>query len=135
MKIQSMTDEELKATIAKIQEEVSSRREKEELESALSAAAQDFLDAVSKANKKGLGATVSLIHRHMPQEYVDWVAMHGLEIVKSVPEFSVPNDGMPGYQVGDYVIFQGNIYKSIVPDNRFSPLAYPQGWQVQEGRL
>lgn len=135
MKIQSMSDEELKATITKIQEEINIRREKAELAAALSEAAKEFLDYVSKANKKGLGATVSLIHAYMPQEYIDWVAMGGLEIVKSVPVFSVPGDGMPGYKVGDYVIFQGNIYKSLVSDNRFSPLAYPQGWQMQEGRL
>ena len=46
-----------------------------------------------------------------------------------IPEWEQP-DSTNAYQVGDRVMFEGHIYESVIPNNIWSPSAYPAGWQL-----
>ena len=46
-----------------------------------------------------------------------------------IPEWEQP-DSTNAYQVGDKVMFEGHIYESVIPNNIWSPSAYPAGWQL-----
>jgi hypothetical protein len=46
-----------------------------------------------------------------------------------VPEWVQPTGGHDAYNVGDKVTFEGQVYKSLIDANTWSPTAYPQGWE------
>lgn len=46
-----------------------------------------------------------------------------------VPAWRQPLGAHDAYQVGDRVNFEGAIYESIIPNNVWSPSAYPAGWK------
>lgn len=41
-----------------------------------------------------------------------------------------PTGAHDAYQKGDRVVFEGNIYESLIDANVWSPSAYPAGWQL-----
>ena len=45
-----------------------------------------------------------------------------------IPEWEQP-DSTNAYQIGDKVIFEGQVYESIISNNIWSPAAYPAGWR------
>ena len=44
-----------------------------------------------------------------------------------IPEWEQP-DSTNAYQIGDRVRFEGKVYESVIANNIWSPVAYPQGW-------
>ena len=48
---------------------------------------------------------------------------------EQVPEWVQPHAGNP-YKTGDKVMFEGQVYVSLIDGNVWSPTAYPQGWQL-----
>lgn len=44
-----------------------------------------------------------------------------------IPEWEQP-DSTNAYQIGDKVMFEGQVYESIIANNIWSPAAYPAGW-------
>ena len=49
------------------------------------------------------------------------------------PEWQQP-DSTNAYMTGDRVTFEGHIYESLIDNNVWSPIAYPQGWKlINEG--
>ena len=44
------------------------------------------------------------------------------------PEWQQP-DSTNAYMTGDRVTFEGHIYESLIDNNVWSPIAYPQGWK------
>lgn len=46
-----------------------------------------------------------------------------------IPEWEQP-DSTNAYQIGDRVIFNGEIYESVISNNIWSPAAYPAGWKT-----
>ena len=46
-----------------------------------------------------------------------------------IPEWEQPNSTNP-YMKGDKVMFEGQIYESLIDNNIWSPSAYPSGWQA-----
>ena len=46
-----------------------------------------------------------------------------------IPEWEQP-DSTNAYQIGDRVMFNGEIYESVIANNIWSPAAYPAGWKV-----
>lgn len=46
-----------------------------------------------------------------------------------VPEWEQPDSTNP-YQVGDRVMFEGQIYESVISNNIWSPTQYPAGWKL-----
>lgn len=57
-------------------------------------------------------------------EFIDW-AMSGAAAEKMPPEY-VPRKP---YAAGDFITYEGQIYKSVEDNNTFSPDAYPGGWE------
>jgi hypothetical protein len=49
--------------------------------------------------------------------------------VEQIPEWVQPHAGNP-YKIGDKVMFEGQVYVSLIDGNVWSPTAYPQGWQL-----
>lgn len=48
-----------------------------------------------------------------------------------IPEWEQP-ESTNGYMTGDRVMYEGQIYESLIDNNVWSPSAYPQGWQLIE---
>lgn len=46
-----------------------------------------------------------------------------------IPEWEQPNSTNP-YMIGDKVLFNGQVYESVIDNNIWSPAAYPAGWQI-----
>lgn len=46
-----------------------------------------------------------------------------------IPEWEQPGS-TNGYKIGDKVLFNGEVYESVINNNVWSPLAYPAGWQL-----
>ena len=51
---------------------------------------------------------------------------------EEVAEFVQPSGASDAYQVGDKVIFDGDVYVSLINNNVWSPISYPNGWEVVE---
>lgn len=47
-----------------------------------------------------------------------------------VPEWAQPTGAHDVYGSGDRVTFEGAIYESTIPNNSWSPSAYPGGWKL-----
>lgn len=48
---------------------------------------------------------------------------------EEIPEWTQPDSTNP-YNIGDRVMFEGNIYESTIDNNIWSPASYPAGWQL-----
>ena len=47
-----------------------------------------------------------------------------------IPEWVQPTGSHDAYNVGDKVIYEGQVYECIIDDNTWSPTGYPQGWKA-----
>lgn len=50
-----------------------------------------------------------------------------------IPEWRQPTGSHDSYNIGDKVIFEGKVYESLIDNNTWSPVEYPQGWKEIEG--
>ncbi len=48
----------------------------------------------------------------------------------AIPEWVQPTMADDAYSIGDKVIFEGEVYESIIDGNTWSPTDYPQGWKL-----
>lgn len=48
----------------------------------------------------------------------------------TVPEFVQPTGAHDAYKTGDRVLYNGQVYESLMDGNVWSPDAYPAGWQL-----
>ena len=55
-----------------------------------------------------------------------------LTSLDGTPQEWVQPDSTNAYMIGDKVIYEGVIYESVIDNNVWSPIAYPQGWKVVE---
>lgn len=46
-----------------------------------------------------------------------------------IPEWEQPDSTNP-YMTGDKVLFEGQVYESVIDNNIWSPTAYPAGWKA-----
>lgn len=75
------------------------------------------------------------LQSHMPQEGWDPVSAPSLwaKVLipdpNVVPEWEQPDSTNP-YQIGDRVMFEGQIYESVISNNIWSPTQYPAGWKL-----
>lgn len=85
------------------------------------------------------GSVYRVLQSHTSQS--DWLpnavpALYSLlykgeEPQDEIPEWRQPDSTNP-YMKGDKVLFEGNIYESLIDNNVWSPSAYPDGWQLIE---
>ena len=47
-----------------------------------------------------------------------------------IPEWVQPTGSHDAYNVGDKVIYEGQVYECIIDGNTWSPTDYPQGWKL-----
>lgn len=49
----------------------------------------------------------------------------------TIEEFKQPQGSHDAYMIGDKVIWQGEVFRSIIDNNVWSPTDYPQGWEKE----
>lgn len=49
----------------------------------------------------------------------------------TIEEFKQPTGEHDAYMIGDKVLWQGEVYRSIIDNNVWSPTDYPQGWEKE----
>ena len=47
-----------------------------------------------------------------------------------IPEWVQPTGLHDAYNVGDKVIYEGQVYESLIDGNTWSPVDYPPGWEL-----
>lgn len=47
-----------------------------------------------------------------------------------IPEWVHPTGEHDAYNIGDKVIYEGDVYESLIDNNTWSPVDYQEGWQV-----
>ena len=109
--------------------------------------AEDLADLVYLYPKWGSGLSVKVgdlyqfggtlyevIQAHTTQ--ADWTPDATPALWKSkapagvIPEFVQPTGGHDAYNIGDKVLFAGQVYESTINANVWSPTDYPQGWKL-----
>lgn len=66
---------------------------------------------------------------HRPDLAVSLYKAIGID-ASGYPEWVQPLGEMDAYDKGDVVSFKGNLYRSVIDDNVWSPDAYPAGWET-----
>lgn len=51
------------------------------------------------------------------------------EETPDIPDFVQPTGSHDSYSIDDIIMFEGEIYKSLINGNTWSPTDYPSGWQ------
>ena len=80
------------------------------------------------------GELVEVVQGHTSQS--DWNPLTTASLYKIktfygvIDEWVQPTGGHDAYNVGDKVIYEGEVYESIIDGNTWSPIDYPQGWQL-----
>ena len=79
------------------------------------------------------GSLYQVVQAHTAQ--ADWTpdATPALFVSKTpagvIPEWVQPTGAHDAYNIGDQVIFEGLVYRSLIDGNTWSPIDYPQGWE------
>ena len=79
-------------------------------------------------------ALYEVIQVHTSQ--TDWVPSSTASLYKLktptllIPEWVQPTGSHDAYNIGDRVIFENQVYESLINANTWSPTAYPQGWKL-----
>ena len=82
------------------------------------------------------GKLYKVIQAHTSQE--DWIPSElpalylNMMPENVIPEWKQPVGGHDAYNIGDKVIFEGEVYESTIDNNTWSPTDYPQGWKLVE---
>lgn len=80
------------------------------------------------------GKLYKVIQEHTSQE--DWIPSElpalylNMMPENVIPEWVQPTGVHDAYSIGDKVIFEGEVYESIIDGNTWSPTDYPQGWKL-----
>ena len=80
------------------------------------------------------GKLYKVIQAHVSQE--DWLPSELAALYLNmmpenvIPEWIPPTGSHDAYNKGDKVIFEGEVYESIIDSNTWLPTDYPQGWKV-----
>ena len=83
-----------------------------------------------------LGKLYEVIQAHTSQD--DWRPVDVPALFTSrmpegvIPEWTQPTGAHDAYNIGDKVIFEGQVYESLIDGNTWSPTDYPQGWELIE---
>ena len=82
------------------------------------------------------GKLYKVIQEHTSQE--DWIPSELPALYLSmmpegvIPEWVQPTGAHDAYNTGDKVIYEGEVYESLINGNTWSPVDYPQGWELVE---
>lgn len=67
---------------------------------------------------------------YTPDQYIaGWKRIDGEPNEDGIYPWQQPLGATDCYQVGDKVTFEGAVYESLIPNNVWSPSAYPAGWK------
>lgn len=80
------------------------------------------------------GELVEVVQGHTSQS--DWNPLTTASLYKIktpyavIGEWKQPTGVHDAYNTGDKVLFEGKTYESLIDANTWSPIDYPQGWEV-----
>ena len=80
------------------------------------------------------GKLYKVIQPHTSQE--DWILSElpalylNLMPENVIPEWKQPTGKHDAYNIGDKVIYEGQVYECIINNNTWSPTAHPEGWRL-----
>lgn len=75
---------------------------------------------------KGLTSQEGWKPNETPSEYLP------LQPEGVIPEWAQPTGSHDAYNIGDKVIFKGEVYESTINSNTWSPTDYPSSWKLVE---
>ena len=79
------------------------------------------------------GRLYKVIQEHTSQD--DWIPSELPALYLNmmpdnvIPEWVQPTGSHDSYNTGDKVIYEGQVYESLIDANTYSPTDYPQGWE------
>lgn len=115
----SMTLAELRAVADAVAAEVAKREQEAEQRAAVESAVQEYAT--------GQGLTVLQAWRVLAPE---GVSVPDDPEPPTAPDFVKPTGAHDAYNTGDLVKFQGKVYRARLDAVLWSPLAYPQAWEL-----
>ena len=80
------------------------------------------------------GKLYKVIQEHTSQD--DWIPSElpalylNMMPENVIPEWVQPTGSHDAYNVGDKVIFEDDVYESLIDNNTWSPVDYSQGWKL-----
>ena len=80
------------------------------------------------------GKLYKVIQEHTSQD--DWIPSElpalylNMMPENVIPEWKQPVGGHDAYNIGDKVIFEGEVYECIIDGNTWKPTDYLQGWKL-----
>ena len=80
------------------------------------------------------GKLYKVIQEHTSQE--DWIPSElpalylNMMPENVIPEWIPPTGSHDAYNVGDKVIYEGQVYECMIDGNTWPPTDYPQGWKL-----
>ena len=91
-------------------------------------------------NSVGDAQLYQVLQNHTSTE--EWTPENASSLYKKVgvteegyPEWVQPLGASDAYNKGDIVSYNGTLYKSVIDSNVWSPINYPQGWEVYQWAL
>lgn len=148
--LQSLTEEELVLLATQVRAEVARRSALQNAEKIMEQTNLNYLSATGREPGEEWVQPQGA-HDAYP---VDWIVVHnGIEWVNLTP-FNVWEPGVSGweeyvpegeypewirptgahdaYNIGDRVIFEEQVWESLIDGNTWSPTEYPAGWKIVE---
>lgn len=88
-------------------------------------------------NEVGDPQLYRVVQNHISQ--ADWTPDTATSLYDAIglnkegyPIWSKPTGAHDAYNNGDIVDYEGTLYKSLINGNIYSPIEYPQGWEIVE---
>lgn len=84
---------------------------------------------------KWQGSIYRVVNDHTSQ--MDWKPDEAVSLYVdilnklTIEEFKQPTGSHDAYMIGDKVMWQGEVFRSIIDNNVWSPTDYPQGWEKE----
>lgn len=123
--LKGMDDSEIAQFQQAIQAEKDRRAALAESKESFTKAAAAVIEEAQKYAKLAGRGWEDALSEALPTRFLDYVALGGISLDAAALTWS--KDQV--YHAGVAVIYEGEVYESVVDGNLASPKAYPQGWK------
>lgn len=123
--LKGMNDSEIAQFQQAIQAEKDRRAALAESKESFTKAATAVIEEAQKYARLAGRGWENALSEALPTRFLDYVALGGISLDAAALTW---NKGQV-YHAGVAVIYEGEVYESVVDGNLASPKAYPQGWK------
>lgn len=127
--LKGMNDSEIAQFQQAIQAEKDRRAALAESKESFTKAAAAVIEEAQKYAKLAGRGWEDALSEALPTRFLDYVALGGISLDAAALTWKEPQSEDQGYPAGAVVIYEGEVYESVVDGNLASPKAYPQGWK------